>query len=635
MQPPQPIVFGYQPTLNGPLQLEPFMYGLSRPESRYTSRAPSPSHDFDIQYENAMPTTSAFGFLFKDSAKDLPGISAILPRLMSVPGYTSDFVVPAYGLPISSGEQPGTYSNYRNDSSVNINGSNIPRPPSPTLSFPMVDVSPEFQELEESPYVASFTEVEWAQLQEYTQTQLPSARLINILIQLYFDKFHTYLPILHLPNYSPRGSGQVLTLVIVAIGAHYFDQIKSSGLYQPLIQLAHRVIRQEPENFFTTLQAQFLLDIADLYSLQSQNALEAAENRRSSLLRRARAMKLFDESYNDSPPDDASTEIRWQVLRRAEERRRLSWAIWMYDNFLTTFFGVSSLMELNEVRTSLPCHEALWNSATAVEWAAHFAPDLLPLRTRTLWSIGRLEDRSSAEFAEYGVFCRTILAFVEARRVCDIVSVVISADPSSDIGSQDPNSVLLNAKEMSSKAFDILESSFSTREQDAGPEIVNALLNLQFARMITSIELSDIRRYLSGDDRGIRSWAVEMPRHARSAALSAAQITRLAIDAQASPFAGMITFFATVVLFCFAKFYPINDALHQLQLDRCSSLTVQAHQWIASGSFIPTVKHIGLLDQSNLIRLVTSWARQSPSNSHWGAESLESRMDSLSEFISE
>lgn len=639
MQPPSSIVFGYQPTLNGSLQHDPFMYGASRPGSGFASRAPSPSHDFDAQFESALPAASIFGFLFKDSARDLPGISSILPRLLPVPGFPTDFSQASFGHNNGSTEQPGTYSNYRNDTmSTNNNGSYVTRPSSPVLSFPELEIPEELHDLEDNPHVDRFTEADLSHLQDYTQTQLPSARLINVLIQVYFDRFHNSLPIIHKANYSPGQADHIQTLAIISIGAHYFDKISQhqETLHKDLVILAHRVLKLEQDTF-TALQAQFLLGVADLYNVQSQSALEMAEDDRSSLLRRARTKKLFDENYDDSPPDDASTEARWQILRRAEERRRLSWAIWIHDYLFTVFFGVRSLMELNEVKTSLPCPENLWEANTAHEWAEQFAPDRLPLRTRTLWSTGRLEDRGVAECAQYGVFCRTILALVEARRVHDIANAVPLGDPATEGQTQralrrDAQAVLANARNMSVKALDILEYTLSPTDCASEAEVANALLTIQFARMITAIDLQSVRKYLVGDDRDIRTWAIEMPSHARSASLCAAHIIKLVPD-QASPFIGMIAFYATLTLFCFAKFYPANDSLHELQLDAHSCNSPQAQQWISSGSFIPTLKDVGLLDQANVARIVKSWESSVQDSFVWGFENLKLRIDSLSQYI--
>lgn len=633
MQPPQAIVFGYQPTLNGSLNHDPFMYNTPAAGSRYASRAPSPSHDFDAQFESSLPAASIFGFLFKDSARDLPGISSILPRLLPVPGFSAEFPQTTYSH--NGAEQPGTYSNYRNDNTISNNnpGYNITRPSSPVLSFQELEIPESLHDLEDSPLVDGFTETDRNDLQEYTQTQLPSARLLNIIVQLYFDKYHDCMPIIHRANYSPGQSDHILTLAIMAIGSQYFGKNTLSELHRPLVILANRVLKLEPESF-AALQAQFLLDIADLYNVQSQNVLETAEERRSSLLRKARGKKLFDENYDDSPPDDASTEARWQILRRAEERRRLSWAIWLYDYLFTIFFGVRSLMEVNEVRTSLPCHESLWEPNTAHEWAEQFAPDRLPLRTRTLWSTGRLEDRGAPECMQYGVFCRTILAYVEARRVHDIASAIPGGDPAGDSEAakglrSDAEAVLVNAKDMSAKAFDVLERILNSPDTGVEPETTDAMLNLHFARLITFVDLQSIRRYLFGDERSIKTWAEDNQAKARAAALSAAHITDLLSDRQPSPFGGMIAFYATMTLFCFAKYYPSDDSLQQLQLDKHTFGSTQGQQWIEKGSFIPLVRDIGLLDGTNISRIIKSWDNSEEGFAWWGFENLKHRIASL------
>ncbi|CCG82734.1 C2H2 type zinc finger domain protein [Taphrina deformans PYCC 5710] len=635
MQPPQPIVFGYQPTLNGALNHDSFMYG-SRPGSRYASRAPSPSHDFDAQFENTLPAASVFGFLFKDSARDLPSINAILPRLLPVPGFATDFPQSTYGH--NGADQPGTYSNYRNDTMSTSNSAyNLTRPSSPVLSFQEIDIPDVLQDLEDGPLVDQFTETDRTHLQEYTQTQLPSARLINIIIQLYFDKFHECMPIVHRPNYSPGQTDHILTLAIMAVGSQYIPKISLNELHRPLVTLANRVLKLEQETF-AALQAQFLLDIADLYNLQSQGVLEAVEDRRNSLQRKALARKLFDENYDDSPPEDASTEARWQILRRAEERRRLSWGIWLHDHLFSVLFGVRPLMEISQVRTSLPCHESLWEPNTAREWAEQFAPDRLPLRTRTLWSTGRLEDRGATECLQYGLFCRTILAHVEARRVLDLASAMPVSDPA--VAGDEPNNlrkdqetVLANARELCVKALDVLEHALRATDTGSDSEISDAQLHLHFARLATQIDLQGVRKLLSGDDRGARSWAEQTQSRARAAVLSAAHITELVSERQPSPFAGMFAFYSTMTLFCFVKFSESNESLQQLQLDKQEFGSTAAQQWIDRGSFIPMLQDIGLLDRTNVSRIVKSWQLSEDRIAWWGLETLKDRVESLSQFI--
>lgn len=629
MQPP--VVYGFTPTFNGVMGGDPYMYNNSKPGSRYASRAASPSHAFEAPFESGLPAASNFGFLFKDSARDLPTIGSILPSYIAPPNM-ADYPHAAYNH--NGIDQPGGYSNYRNDYPVASkslqNNNSISRPSSPLItSLPEVFMPDSLQDLEDKPLAEVFTDQDRKHLQEYTRMQMPATRVLNILIQLYFEKFHMCLPIIHRPNFSAGKSNWGLTLVIMALGCRYLETAEE--LQRPLFTLAQQVLKLEQDTF-TALQAHFLLDVAELYNVQSQGSMEAVEERRIALIRNARNRKLFDESYDDAPGLHASTEMRWQMTQHAEERRRLSWAIWLYDHLFKVFFNARALLDVDEVSTSLPCHENLWEANTAKDWANQFAPDPMPLRTRTLLGAGRLEESVSEECRQYGSFCRTILAHVEARRVQDIADQTLLTDIDVRRGiRRDADSPLDIAADAAAKTFDVLQDVLNSESAMLDTEMLDGSLNLHFARLTTSIDLRAVRQYLSGDDRAIRAWAENSVEQARSAALSAAHLMRLLGDRQATPFAGMVGFYSTMILFCFAKYHSSNDSSQQhLQLDTFEFGSVQARQWIENGAFIPTVCDIGLLLGTNIPRIITSWDRAGIA--YWGLETLKQRIESLVQF---
>ena len=636
---PQSVIFGYQPTMNTSMTHDPFGYypSGSGPTSQFASRAPSPTQDFDAPFDTVSPGPSIFAFLFKDSLKlGLPSIGTILPRIRSQAQY-SDYHTLSQGHR-QAPEHNNLFSHFRGPETLGGTSASLTRPSSPNLCFPDEDLSQDQYSLEHKPLVAQLTEEDRVHLSSYTQTSLPSARLLNLLVQLYFENFHGTMPILHAATYSPCQSEQILTLAILTIGSHYWAD-RHSDMHRVFRALCKRVLRGEPDTF-AGLQAQVLLDVAELCDAESQVSMEAVEDRRSGLLRRARAKKLFDENYDDSPREDASIEARWQILRRAEERRRLSWALYVYDFHFSMLFDVRPLLDANEVKTSLPCHESLWDADSAESWASQFAPDRLPLRTRTLWSTGRLEERGLEGCSAYGAWCRSILAYVEARRVHSIASAVPQVgDPHTESDTQralrlDAETLLANANSMANQAFDILNDLAVGQTSAGSADPSFAMLSLNFARLATSIDFQAIRQLLFGDDRAIRSWATSLSSARRATLLASHVLSQLSQDQQNCPFAGLIMFYALLTLICYSRYCARDESqLEPLELDKTPINSPQAVKWVDEGAYIATVNDVGILENDNVDRILQAGIRFSR-NVVWGRATIEKRMETLVEFSS-
>lgn len=50
---------------------------------------------------------------------------------------------------------------------------------------------------------------------------VPSPEAMNLFVQLYFQHFHTQLPLLHMPSFQPREDNWMLVLAVAAIGVEY------------------------------------------------------------------------------------------------------------------------------------------------------------------------------------------------------------------------------------------------------------------------------------------------------------------------------------------------------------------------------------------------------------------------------
>lgn len=634
---PTPAYTSYQPMLSEmPTygSYGPAGYGginLSRPGSTYVSRAASPTHDFDAAFENAVHAPSFFFFLFNDpeSQRSLPGLTSILPNLFAVPGY-SDY---------HGGAGGNGYSNYRS-SSMPLHqivdpasiGNAITRPVSPTVVFGDMPVPVTLSHLEHTPRVPTLTEQDRIHLQDYIQATLPHAPLLNVLVQLYFEHFHPAFPMLHLANYKPEESHCIVTLAVMTIGARYLpDAAHADDLFKSLLQITEKLLRVEGESTFC-LQAQLLVDMAELFSAQNQARMDAVEERRSTLIKRGRQRNIFSENYDEAPASDMDTEGRWQILRRAEERRRLSWGIFVYDFCCALLFGTKPLIEIDEIRVSLPCDEALWDPTTAKAWAAVFAPDRIPLRTRNLWGIGRLEDKPETA-KDYGSCCRSVLALIEARRVYDFRSVIPQRLTSE---SQSQAAVRINAEniakdvqKMATTTLSILKKVSLNDEYEKPAQKSERAAVLSIATLSCQMDLAILRKFALGDERACLLWAKQHAHDSdvKAALLCASQLVeQLRLSTERGMLNGLMTLYAVLTIAFSARYLDVwrEDTI---ALDTATQGATDA--WLKSGYERPIVAHFGLLTVKAAPSVLERGSSLLSETALWGRERMQVCLDSM------
>jgi hypothetical protein len=289
-------------------------------------------------------------------------------------------------------------------------------------------------------------------------------------------------------------------------------------------------------------------------------------------------------------------------------------------------FGVKPLVEVDEIKISLPCIEALWEANTAADWAAVFEPELLPLRTRTLMGTGRIEERGARE---YGLACRTVLGLVEARRVFDFANAVPKKHASeTDMQRQmrtDAESVLANAKRMSHLAFNHLGEILAARPPSSPSTASDALLSMHFAKLTTFIDMGILRQFMIGDDRQVKEFFTgeQTAAAARQAVVNAAKLLYVLLYShQFGPFAGTMGLFAIVCLLAFAMYYPASLlGLEPISLDTVIDDSGPMLRWIDKGNAIPIVSSIGVLQAENAGLILLKGA-EALSHVEWGREQL-------------
>ncbi|KFZ11248.1 hypothetical protein V501_04857 [Pseudogymnoascus sp. VKM F-4519 (FW-2642)] len=214
-----------------------------------------------------------------------------------------------------------------------------------------------------------------------------SQNMMQEYINSYWMNFHSQLPILHRPTFSPDKTPNLLLVAIMIIGASC--SMKSED---------HALARSATE--FSTILAWYLrwevfssmhIQTNNLWVFQTLLLLETYEKTCSSraLHERAhihhataitlmrRGSFLVGSSPLDTPPNQeendpenqtsrSSSDLWWEKWIEREATRRVAFAAFMIDSTHAAMFGHSMIMVTHEMRLVLPCDDALW-SATSVD----------------------------------------------------------------------------------------------------------------------------------------------------------------------------------------------------------------------------------------------------------------------------
>ncbi|KAF2085590.1 hypothetical protein K490DRAFT_46125 [Saccharata proteae CBS 121410] len=187
---------------------------------------------------------------------------------------------------------------------------------------------------------------------------------------LYFTRFNTAYPLLHQPTFDPSRVEPLLLLSVLLIGATYCEK----DAHQ-LAVCIHDVVR--PQVF---AHAGFNAK-PDLWVLQTILLVECFGKSRAgqkqhdmahlfhglliNLIRRSDCQIVRSSMSNEWSND---LESDWRAWAEAEQKKRLAYLCFMWDVQHAVLFCQSLCMSAFELRSALPCDQALWEADSARRW---------------------------------------------------------------------------------------------------------------------------------------------------------------------------------------------------------------------------------------------------------------------------
>ncbi|GAA5899585.1 hypothetical protein JCM5296_006951 [Sporobolomyces johnsonii] len=216
---------------------------------------------------------------------------------------------------------------------------------------------------------------------------VPRLELLDLFVQLYFERYHALFPILHRGTWDPNTAPSFLVLAVASVGARYaFERVVGAGMHaHALLESARRMMQIMGDLDNTLLRTvgwqQTLLIVLmtgmisgnkrDLERTQAFSSMPVTFARRQGWLNAS----PVDESHEAQLPLDE----RWRRWRDREEIRRLGFGAIMVDCMGTALWNTeNSSLFADAAATPLPCADALWDAPTSVAWHSHFRHAPLP-----------------------------------------------------------------------------------------------------------------------------------------------------------------------------------------------------------------------------------------------------------------
>ncbi|KAK2002187.1 hypothetical protein LX36DRAFT_678488 [Colletotrichum falcatum] len=212
---------------------------------------------------------------------------------------------------------------------------------------------------------------------------LLSADSLKAYLGLFFARFNTAYPLVHLETFDCRKTEPLLLLSILLLGATY-----SSKDCHQLAVCIHDVIRPSifahagfsPRPELWTLQTILLVECFGK-SRAGQKQHDMSHLFHGLLINLIRRSDCQSVRPPGPPPvsgeDNAEALDRaWRKWAEGEQKKRLALLCFMWDTQHAVLFCQSLCMSAFELRLELPCSQSIWEARDAASWASAWRSSL-------------------------------------------------------------------------------------------------------------------------------------------------------------------------------------------------------------------------------------------------------------------
>lgn len=199
---------------------------------------------------------------------------------------------------------------------------------------------------------------------------LLSLASLQAWLDLFFFRFNTVYPLIHVPTFDPSESEPVLLLPMLLLGATYADK-DSHQLAVCIHDVARPQIFSNPG--FTAKPELWVLQATLLTECLGKSRAGQKQHDMShlfhglliNLIRRSDCQSIIPETEISSK---GSIDVSWKAWAISEQKKRLAQLCFVWDVQHAVLFSQSLCMSAFELRSTLPCQQNVWEARSATEW---------------------------------------------------------------------------------------------------------------------------------------------------------------------------------------------------------------------------------------------------------------------------
>ncbi|KAI1325987.1 hypothetical protein F5Y16DRAFT_250969 [Xylariaceae sp. FL0255] len=204
---------------------------------------------------------------------------------------------------------------------------------------------------------------------------LLSSSQLSSYLELYFTKFNSAYPLLHLATFDVNTVEPLLLLSVLLLGATYSSEdahrlaVCVHDVIRPSI-FAHAGFSARPQLW--TLQTVLLVEcFGKSRAGQEQHDMSHLfHGLLINLIRRSDCQSVQPSGPPNDVADPEALHLVWKRWSEAEERKRLALLCFMWDTQHAVLFCQSLCMSSFELRITLPCSQSVWEAPDASSWAS-------------------------------------------------------------------------------------------------------------------------------------------------------------------------------------------------------------------------------------------------------------------------
>lgn len=292
-------------------------------------------------------------------------------------------------------QQPKSQFPTRMDAGKESNGSTIFQSPfAPEMEVELtVHRHNMLQDLKEAPMMSFYADLDLPQIDEMTHDRLldvievskpitPDGSVVSVdhpllslerlqaWLDLFFLRFNTVYPLIHLPTFELTTTETVLLLSMLLLGGTYADK----DAHQ-LAVCIHDVLRPQifSNSGFSAKPELWVLQATLLTECLGKSRAGQKQHDMShlfhglliNLIRRSDCQSVVPETESGSRKDLTGDWKAWAI---AEQKKRLAQLCFVWDVQHAVLFSQSLCMSAFELRSTLPCDQGIWEARSAKEW---------------------------------------------------------------------------------------------------------------------------------------------------------------------------------------------------------------------------------------------------------------------------